>query len=227
MKFLVTFTERPYQTDEEQRAMRSVRLRGFRHLQQLTASARIDWAFTSSDRASTVYLVETDSHEALDALIKASPVFPHVDVSCVPTIGPEVVAREILRNLACDAAVPSAPTIRDVATRRSPTAERHYWLVYKEVPPISPTVSKQSQRDLLERTVQSKSDIDVAIEFADLNAVGRMAGYLIGEGTQEAVSSYIEQCAVGPDITWHITPLIPLEEALRIEAIDSDVLRTE
>ncbi len=227
MKFLVTFTERSYQTDEERQATLSVRLRGLRHLQQLAASARIDWAFASSDRTSTIYLVEANSLESLDALIKASPTFPHVDVSCVPTIGARAVAREILNNLARDGAVPSALTIPEAASHRSPTAEGHYWLIYKEVPPFSPTVSEQYQRDTLERTVQSKNDVDTTIEFADLNAVGRMAGYLIGQGTREAVSRYVAQCAVGQDITWSMTPLIPLEKALLIEAADSDVLRTE
>lgn len=227
MKFLVTFTERAYQTDEEQDAMLSVRLRGLRHLRQLAVDDRIDWAFTSSDRTLTVYLVEANSLESLDALTKASPVFPHVDVSCVPTIGPEAVAREILSSLARDGAAPSVSTIHEAASHRSLTVDGHYWLVYKEVPPLSPAISEQSQRDMLERTVQSKSDVDTAIEFADLNVVGRMAGYLIGEGTREAVSRYVAQCAVGQDITWSMTSLIPLEMALLIEQADSDVLHPE
>lgn len=215
MRFLVSFTECVTAGEAERLALLRLRTEAFDYWFQRVGSGSLVWAFASADATMTFCLIEPQSLEALDAIVKRSPMFPYANVCCTPTISSEAVAREILASL-CEAPLAATPDLPSQQLDREVEADGEYWLVYKACPPFRATESSQRQRDVLEQTVVAKTTVDPHIEFADLNVAGQMAGYLIGMGPRERVEQYVANCAVGDGIEWHLKPLVSVERALRM-----------
>lgn len=191
-------------------AMHRLRLEAIAAHRDLVGQGFARWVFYSHECQQHHVLIECDSLEEADARLKSSPLFPFCTSEVIPVVTSDAVVSEIRGALGLDGPGPSGDL---VSPTRPVQPSGTYWLVRKELPPMNPLSTEEEQSDLLLRTVESKTTLDPMVEFADLNAVGQMVGYLVGEGTRGQVHAYLRGCALFDDLRCSIDRLLTLDQA--------------
>lgn len=191
-------------------AMNRLRLDAIAAHRDLVDQGLARWVFYSHECQRHHVLLECESLEQADARLKAIPLFPFCTSEVIPVVTSDAVVSEIRGALGLEGPGPSGEL---VAPARPAQPSGTYWLVRKELPPMDPLSTEQEQNELLLRTVESKATLDPHVEFADLNAVGQMVGYLVGEGTREQVQAYMRGCALFNDLRCSIDRLLTLDQA--------------
>ncbi len=191
-------------------AMRRIRLEAIKGHRDLVRQGLVRWVFYSHECQQHHILIDSDSLEQADAALKGSPLFPFCTSECIPVVTSDAVVSEIRGALGMGS---TALAENLVTPAREVDPAGIYWLVRKELPPMDPLSTDEDQNELLVRTVESKANLDPHVEFADLNAVGQMVGYLIGEGTRDQVHAYLRGCALFNDLRCSIDRLMTLDQA--------------
>lgn len=218
MKLLVQVRERRPRKGAAGDALHRVRLQAICAQHDLIAQGLIRWAFYSHGCQQHHLLMECESLEEADGHLKASPLFPFCTAEVIPVVTSDAVVSEIRGALGLTGAVPSESL---VSPARAVNPAGSYWLVRKELPPMDPLSTAEQQADMLLRTVESKTQVNAEVEFADLNAVGQMVGYLIGEGTRDQVHAYMRSCALFDELVCSIDKLLTPDQA---QAMTEDAL---
>ncbi len=211
MKLLAEIKERRCGGRLATQAMLEHRLRTLQRQRQLISHGLLQWVFYFGDASRHLCLIECSRLEDADSLLKASPLFSFSTAEVLPVVTSDAVVTEIRSALQIRSDDP--PTAGLVAPARHVRKDGSYWCVRKELPSLDPLSSKDSQSDILLRTIESKELVCPEVEFADLNAVGRMVGYLVGEGTREAVEAYVQSCALYADLVCRLERLLTLDQA--------------
>lgn len=190
--------------------MRRIRLEAIKGHRDLVRQGLVRWVFYSHECQQHHILIDSDSLEQADATLKGSPLFPFCTSECIPVVTSDAVVSEIRGALGMGSST-LAENLVTPAREVDPAGT--YWLVRKELPPMDPLSTEEDQNELLVRTVESKTNLDLQVEFADLNAVGQMVGYLIGEGPRDQVHAYLRECALFNDLRCSIDRLMTLDQA--------------
>lgn len=215
MMLLAEVRERTFWRDADREAMREHRLQNIDYQCRQVDSAQVRWTFFFHGVRRYITLLDCQTHEQADAVLKNAPLFPYASAVITPVVDSDAVVSEILSSLG---QVSRSESTQSFTTPLRPVNQGEtYWIVRKELPPLSPRVSETVHNDVLMRTVASKEVVDAGVELTDLNAVGRMAGFLIACGDIARVKTYVKQSPLYSQLRCSFEPLLTTDQALFTE----------
>lgn len=212
MMFLIEGQEVKTHCAEEAIALHRLRADMISYLREQIHSKLILAAYFYRNMCGHILIIECSDLESLDSLIKASPIFPHCSYNVTPVQMSDAVVREISKAINVDFSS-SGIFQAEVKPQRMQAKRGKFWIVRKEVLPLNPLISDAEQNAMLQRTIYSKTFCNSSIEILDLNAVGKMAAYLLAMGEAEDVMDYVKQCPSIQDIQFTIEQIYSLDQA--------------
>jgi muconolactone delta-isomerase len=196
---LVNIAERECDDAQEQAAMLRFRALAIDYRWELEQEGKIEFAFYFRDKSSGLFVIDVESNEQIDFIIKRDPLFPYAHITVTPLIDTAWLINEAQDFLGEQMVTPERAK-ELVHPRRAVDPTRSYVFVHKEVRPFSPLLSEEEQDEIFRRTVRSQdAHENLDLEFADFNPVGQQIGLLIGCGTEEDVMNHVRNCEVFPD----------------------------
>jgi len=214
MLFHVYLTERETHDPQEEVAMLRHRIESLNYWMGLLRSKRVGLVFKTAAGSSTVLIVDSESVESLDRLIKAEPLFPYATVTVEPVISSRSMVEELQDYL-------GEKLLNDKELsgleQKPVTIDPHatYFMIIKTLKAFSPLLSKEQQRDIHRRTALSQRLHTAAIEVADCNPVGRPVGILFAKcKSLDEIQQHVAKAPIYPDTIVEFHQLLTLEQAL-------------
>lgn len=213
--FLVRMEERHCADAQEEAAMLRIRAKALDYREHLLRQDVFAYAFQLRDKPVGLMLAMADSNNALDAMLKADPLFPYCHITVTPVIDTEGLILEAQDHLK-EEIISRERAAQLVHPLQRPRDDRSYLCITKEVLPFSPLLPESAQDEIFRKTVRSQdAHENHELEFADHNPVGRQIGILIGCGTEDDVMAHVRHCEVYPDTVVKCEPLLTLLHAYR------------
>jgi hypothetical protein len=188
-------------------------LRSIEFLEARVPDGQMKWHLYGRRADFRVLLLEIPTAEEADRLIKQDPLFPHAIHKLDLVCSSDALLEEIRSAVgeAASSQISSEPV--PMASDFVPEPGMEYWLAKKELPALSISLTDKEHTQLLCDTAASKFVFDPEIELVDLNAVGRMAGYLLARGSEESVRGYIGRSPLRAHLTLDLIRLCCAEDA--------------
>jgi hypothetical protein len=213
MRFYVETTERNTSDTPEEVAMIRYRLLSIEYLKGLMDSANLIYAFKSVDSKQTYMIIESESFESVDKLVKRDPLFPFSSQSISPVISSRIMVMEIQEYLGEE--ILTEQELRNLEPRPfTIESDGKYFMARKNKKSDSPLLSEEEQKDILRRTVTSQRSHFSPMEVADDNLAGQPVGILIAKANSiDDVIEHVSRTEIYSDCKTDVFEIRTLDQS--------------